>query len=88
MNKIDVNLVKETGDYVSKLLAEKLPDSIEFHTIDHAKCVVDNAEYFGKNSGLTDDEINTVRLSAWFHDWDRHFGICICICFYQPIIFF
>lgn len=68
MNKIDIELVKEAGAYVSKLLAEKLPDSIEFHTIDHAKCVVDNAEFIGKNSGLTDDEINVVKLCAWFHD--------------------
>ena len=68
MNKIDVDLVKEAGNYVTKLLAEKLPDSIEFHTIDHAKCVVDNAEFIGKNSGLTDGEINIVKLCAWFHD--------------------
>jgi len=68
MNKIDVNLVKEAGDYVSKLLAKKLPASIEFHTVVHAQSVVDNAEFIGKNSGLTDDEINIVKLCAWFHD--------------------
>lgn len=68
MNKIDVNLVKEAGNYASKLLTEKLPASIEFHTVAHAQCVVDNAEFIGKNSGLTDDEINIVKLCAWFHD--------------------
>jgi len=68
MNKIDVDLVKEAGNYVSKLLAEKLPGSIEFHTIDHAKCVVDNSEFIGKNSGLKEDKINIVKLCAWFHD--------------------
>ena len=68
MNKIDVDLVKEAGNYVSKLLEDKLSDKVEFHTIDHAKCVVDNSEFIGKNSGLTDDEINIVKLCAWFHD--------------------
>ncbi len=68
MNKIDVDLVKETGNYVSKLLAEKLSDSIEFHTIEHSKCVVANSEFIGKSSGLDEDEINIVKLCAWFHD--------------------
>jgi len=68
MNKIDVDLVKEAGNFVTKLLAEKLPDNIEFHTIDHAKYVVDNSEFIGKISGLKDDEINIVKLCAWFHD--------------------
>lgn len=68
MNKIDIDLIKEAGIYVSKLLEEKLPDKIEFHTIDHAKCVVDNSEFIGRQSGLTEDEINIVKLCAWFHD--------------------
>ncbi len=68
MKKIDVNLVKEAGNYVTKLLDDNLSDSIEFHTVDHAKCVSDNSEFIGKNCGLTDDEINIVKLCAWFHD--------------------
>ena len=68
MNKIDANLIGEAGNYVTKLLDEKLSDSIEFHSIDHAMCVVDNSEMIGRNSGLTDDEINIVKLCAWFHD--------------------
>ena len=68
MNKIDIDFVKEAGNYVSKFLDEKLSDRIEFHTINHAKCVVENAEFIGKNSGLNDDEINIVKLCAWFHD--------------------
>lgn len=68
MNKIDIDLVKEAEKYVRKLLDEKLSDKIEFHTFDHAKSVIDNSEFIGKNSNLTDDEINIVKLCAWFHD--------------------
>jgi len=68
MNKIDFALLEEAGNYVSKLIKEKLPESIEFHTIEHAKCVVDNAVFIGENSGLTKDELNIVKLCAWFHD--------------------
>ncbi len=68
MNKINANLVNDAGNYVVQLLADKLHDSIEFHTAGHAKYVADNSEFIGKNCGLNDDEINLVKLCAWFHD--------------------
>ena len=68
MDKINDGLVQEAGSFVSDLLADRLPDSIEFHTIDHAKYVVDSSEFIGRNSGLSDDELNVVKLCAWFHD--------------------
>jgi len=68
MNKINAEIVKEAGNYVTNLLEDKLPDNITFHTIDHAKYVVDSAIYIGKNSGLSDEELNIVKLCAWFHD--------------------
>ncbi len=68
MSKINAELVKEAGLYVTNLLADKLPDGIDFHTIDHAKYVVKSAEFIGKNSGLNIDEIQIVKLCAWFHD--------------------
>jgi len=68
MDKINNEMVQEAGNYVTKLLAEKLPDNIEFHTIDHAKYVAESSAFIGEKCGLTDDEINIVKLSAWFHD--------------------
>ena len=61
-NKIDAELVQEAGRYVAKLLEHKLPDSIEFHTIDHAKYVVGQAEFIGINSGLNDDQIKCRKI--------------------------
>lgn len=68
MTKINADIVEEAGKYVYKYLEDNLPDSIEFHTFDHAKYVVNSAEYIGKNRGLSDEEINIVKLCAWFHD--------------------
>ncbi|MCD4791002.1 MAG: DUF5706 domain-containing protein [Bacteroidales bacterium] len=68
MNKIDVDLVQEAGNYVTKLMEDKLPDTIEYHSIDHVKYVVDSSEFIGKRCGLSEDEINIVKLCAWFHD--------------------
>ena len=68
MNKIDADLVQEAGNYVTKLMEDKLPDTIEYHSIDHVKYVVDSSEFIGKRCGLSEDEINIVKLCAWFHD--------------------
>jgi len=68
MNKISEEIVQEAGNYVAKLLADELPGDIIFHTIDHARYVVNSAEIIGKATGLNDDDINTVKLCAWFHD--------------------
>jgi len=68
MNKINTDLVQEAGSYVTKLMADKLPDSYEYHSIDHVKYVVDSSELIGKKSGLSNDEINIVKFCAWFHD--------------------
>jgi len=67
-NKINSDLVQDAEDFVTKLFAENLPATIQYHTIDHAKYVVNSAEYLGRNNGLTDFEINAIKLCAWFHD--------------------
>ncbi|PKP33583.1 MAG: HD family phosphohydrolase [Bacteroidetes bacterium HGW-Bacteroidetes-16] len=68
MKKIDVKIVQKAGDYVTLFLAEKLPESMIFHTIDHTKYVVEKSEIIGRKSGLTEDQLNQVKLCAWFHD--------------------
>jgi len=68
MKGIQALLVEEAGKYVAELLKNKLPDTVTFHTFDHAQYVVNAAQYIGKNSGLTEEEINIVLVSAWFHD--------------------
>jgi putative nucleotidyltransferase with HDIG domain len=68
MKKIDAKIVGEAGDYVANLYKENLSDKIVFHTLDHTKYVVDSAEYIGEKSGLSDEDLNKVKLCAWFHD--------------------
>jgi predicted metal-dependent HD superfamily phosphohydrolase len=68
MKKIDVKMVQKAGDFVTRFLAEKLPESMVFHTIDHVKYVVEKSEIIGRKSGLSEDQLNLVKLSAWFHD--------------------
>lgn len=62
------NIIEKTEKYVIRLLEEKLPEQIIYHTIDHTLSVVRNAEIIGEKEGLNDEELNIVRISAWFHD--------------------
>lgn len=68
MGKITDLLIAESENYVSALLAEKLPENIIFHNYDHAQRVRSYAETIGGQSGLTPDEMNILRISALFHD--------------------
>ncbi len=68
MKEISDELVQEARDYVTKLIKEKLPESMEFHTINHAQYVAESAELIGKESGLSNNDLNIVILCAWFHD--------------------
>jgi len=68
MKQINVELVQEVGDHVTRLLVDQLSETIVFHNLDHARYVVDNAAYVGKNSNLSDEELRLLEICAWFHD--------------------
>lgn len=68
MNKINDKILKEAENFVTVFLAKNLSDNFKFHTIYHTKYVVENSELIGRECGISEDEINILKLSAWFHD--------------------
>ena len=68
MKKIDNETVNKAEQYVTKLLVEKLPSNLVFHTPDHTRYVVDAAEEIGEKSNLSQEKMNLVLFCAWFHD--------------------
>ncbi len=68
MKTISNELVREATDFVTRFFEEKLPEGYTFHTTEHARYVAGKSEWIGKNSGLNADDINLVKLCAWFHD--------------------
>lgn len=68
MRKIDEDLIREAEGYVMDLLENKLPGGYLFHSGKHTKNVLNNAIEIGRNSGLDEDEMNILRISALFHD--------------------
>jgi HD superfamily phosphodiesterase len=68
MSKINDLLIAESENYISSLLAAKLPENIIFHNYDHALRVKKYAETIGKQTGLSADEMNILRICALFKD--------------------
>jgi len=68
MSKINDLIVAESENYISALLAEKLPEYIIYHNFNHALLVKKYAETIGEHTGLSTDEMNILRICALFHD--------------------
>jgi uncharacterized protein len=68
MRIIDANLISSAENYVMNLLDNKLPEEYLFHSKKHTINVTENAVIIGQNSGLKEDEMNILIVSALFHD--------------------
>jgi uncharacterized protein len=62
------DLLNEVSEYASKIITEKLPKEIVYHNFEHTKEVVDTAYDIGKHSGLSESDMETLLIAAWFHD--------------------
>lgn len=68
MSIINSKLENEAANFARGFMEENLPAIFTFHNLGHTEYVVGKAEYIGKNSGLTSEEIILIKIAAWFHD--------------------
>ena len=68
MGKINQEIVKKVYDYVSDILDHQLPKDCLFHSKAHTMDVLKNVELIGNYVGLSEVEMNILRVSALFHD--------------------
>lgn len=61
-------LVQNAEKAATRLLKEELPVEFVYHNINHTNRVVDAAKEIIDHSTLTDDQIEVILISAWFHD--------------------
>ena len=66
--KINETMISEVEKYVSGLLKNETPEGYTYHTLNHTQDVVKNAIFIGIKEKLTKEEMNMLRLAAWFHD--------------------
>ncbi len=60
--------IKEVEEYIKEIFKEKIPEEIIYHNIIHTDYVVNQAKLIGEKSGLSNEEMNILLVSAWFHD--------------------
>lgn len=61
-------LLKETRDFAEGMLTNDLPKQYIYHSLSHTQSVVDAVLDIGRNSQLSDEDLETVEVAAWFHD--------------------
>ena len=61
-------LLREVEAYVEQLLREGVAASYVYHNFQHTCAVVEAANELAARYELSDDELLTIRLAAWFHD--------------------
>ncbi|MEE8479444.1 MAG: Pycsar system effector family protein [Candidatus Neomarinimicrobiota bacterium] len=66
--RINSELLKEIEKYSSDFIKKESSVKLTYHTIDHTRQIVKNAEIIGTNENLNKDEMNILLTSAWFHD--------------------
>lgn len=61
-------ILSAAAEYAEKLLTEKLPKEMVYHSLEHTKDVVAGVKEIGLGSNLSEEDLETVLIAAWFHD--------------------
>ena len=64
---METELIRKSRSYAEGVL-KNLPKDYTYHNLDHTTQVVTAAEEIGRQSGLSDSELESVLIAAWLHD--------------------
>jgi predicted metal-dependent HD superfamily phosphohydrolase len=64
----ETELTRKSRDYVEKFLQENIKDHLFYHDFQHSRDVAEATIEIGKANNLSDDDLETVIIAAWFHD--------------------
>lgn len=64
---VETSLLKSAQTYSEEVL-KSLPEEFTYHNLQHTREVVEAVDLIGKEEGLTDEELEDVKIAAWFHD--------------------
>ncbi len=65
---MESNFILEIENYIFDYYKRNAPAENVYHNLTHVKNVVELVKEIGKNTNVTDDEIEMLVISAWFHD--------------------
>jgi predicted metal-dependent HD superfamily phosphohydrolase len=64
---METDLILKSKSYAEDVLSQ-LPESYAYHNLTHTQTVVAAAEEIGRKTNLSNDDLETVVISAWLHD--------------------
>lgn len=73
--EVESTLLNKSKKYVELFLKENLSNGIYYHDLEHTQEVVDASKEIGIASNLSNDELETVLIAAWFHDTGYYKGM-------------
>ncbi len=65
---LENNFFSDVKTFVFNLFKERLPLNTVYHNQNHTSYVVNAANEIGLSQNLSEDELESVLLAAWFHD--------------------
>lgn len=78
LEKMNENYLKTVEQFVLIYYEKNTPPENVYHNIEHVKSVVSLVEEIGNFSELSEEEIEILKIAAWFHDighlevWEGH----------------
>lgn len=61
-------VLKKARERATKLINEKVPSEYVFHDLKHTEQVAEYSEEIGRANLLNEEELEIVKIAAWFHD--------------------
>ncbi|MCB0853185.1 MAG: HD domain-containing protein, partial [Bacteroidetes bacterium] len=66
--KVATQILSATEAFARDILTNKIDKEFTYHTLPHTVQVVDATEEIGRHIGLTNSEIEVLKVAAWLHD--------------------
>jgi len=73
--EVESDLLRKSRNYVEAFLKENLSKGIYYHDLEHTQEVVKATREIGVASDLSEEELDTVLIAAWFHDTGYYKGM-------------
>lgn len=64
---METELIRKSRAYAEEVL-QQLPETFTYHNLEHTTAVAEAAAEIGKQSSLSNDELENVIVAAWLHD--------------------
>ena len=75
---MELNFVSIVENYIYNFFKKNAPSTNVYHNLTHVKTVVNMVEEIGLNSGVSNGDLEVLKIAAWFHDighidqWEGH----------------